>query len=84
MSNQKLTEEEIKSIQEIQQSNQALVNELGSLELTKIQIENRYDELVKYYNELKEKENAFGKELSDKYGNGTIDLEKGEFVPSEK
>jgi hypothetical protein len=84
MNNQKLTEEEIKTIQEIQQSNQALVNELGSLEVTKIQIENRYDELVEYYNELKEKENTFGKELSDKYGNGTIDLEKGEFVPSEQ
>jgi hypothetical protein len=84
MSYQKLTEEEIKTIQEIQQSNQALVNELGSLEVTKIQIENRYDELVEYYNELKAKENTFGKELSDKYGNGTIDLEKGEFVPSEQ
>jgi hypothetical protein len=84
MSYQKLTEEEIKTIQEIQQSNQALVNELGSLEVTKIQIENRYDELVEYYNELKVKENTFGKELSDKYGNGTIDLEKGEFVPSEQ
>jgi hypothetical protein len=84
MNNQKLTEEEIKTIQEIQQSNQALVNELGSLEVTKIQIKNRYDELVEYYNELKVKENAFGKELSDKYGNGTIDLEKGEFVPSEQ
>lgn len=82
MDNQKLTEEEIKTIQEIQQSNQALVNELGSLEVTKIQIESRYDELVEYCNELKAKENAFGKELSDKYGNGTIDLEKGEFIPS--
>ena len=59
MSNQKLTEEEIKTIQEIQQSNQALVNELGSLEVTKIQIENRYDELVEYYNELKVKEKSF-------------------------
>jgi hypothetical protein len=84
MSYQKLTEEEIKTIQEIQQSNQALVNELGSLEVTKIQIENRYDELVEYYNERKVKENGFGKELSDKYGNGTINLEKGEFVPSEQ
>ena len=84
MSNQKLTEEEIKSIQEIQKSKQALVNQLGSLELTKIQIENLNVELVKYYNELKEKENAFGKEFSDKYSNDTNELEKGEFVPSEK
>jgi hypothetical protein len=82
MENKKLTEEEIKTLQEIQQSNQALVNELGSLEVTKIQIENRYDELVEYYNELKVKEKSFGKELSEKYGDGNIDLSKGEFIPN--
>jgi hypothetical protein len=82
MENKKLTEEEIKTLQEIQQSNQALVNELGSLEVTKIQIENRYDELVEYYNELKVKEISFGKELSEKYGDGNIDLSKGEFIPN--
>jgi predicted nuclease with TOPRIM domain len=82
MSNQKLTEEEIKSLQEIQQATQSLINELGSLELTKIQIENRYDELVEYHTQLKQKEQELGKELSDKYGNGTIDLDKGEFVAS--
>ena len=82
MENKKLTEEEIKTLQEIQQSNQALVNELGSLEVTKIQIENRYDELVEYYNKLKVKETSFGKELSEKYGDGNIDLSKGEFIPN--
>lgn len=82
MSNQKLTDEEIKSLQEIQQATQSLINELGSLELTKIQIENRYDELVEYHTQLKQKEQELGKELSDKYGNGTIDLDKGEFVAS--
>jgi len=37
--------------------------------------------IVAAYNKLKEDETAFGKELSDKYGDGTIDIEKGEFIP---
>lgn len=82
MDNTKLTVEEIEKLQEIQQQNQALALELGNLEITKIQIENRYDELVEFYNKLKTTENEFGKELSTKYGNGTIDLEKGEFIPN--
>lgn len=82
MDNTKLTVEEIEKLQEIQQQNQALALELGNLEITKIQVENRYDELVEFYTQLKSKEQEFGKELSTKYGNGTIDLEKGEFIPN--
>lgn len=82
MENTKLTQEEIQQLQEIQQQNQSLALELGNLEIAKIQIENRYDELVEFHTQLKSKENEFGKELSTKYGNGTIDLEKGEFIPA--
>lgn len=82
MSNQKLTEEELKSIKDFQERNNAVVSELGNLEVTKIQIEARSKEILEYYNSLKEEENTFGKELSEKYGNGTIDLEKGEFIPA--
>lgn len=82
MDNTKLTVEEIEKLQEIQQQNQALALELGNLEITKIQIENRYDELVEFHAQLKSKEQELGKELSTKYGNGTIDLEKGEFIPN--
>jgi hypothetical protein len=82
MENTKLTQEELQQLQEIQQQNQALALEFGNLELTKIQIENRYDELVEFHTQLKDKEKEIGKELSEKYGNGTIDLEKGEFIPS--
>lgn len=82
MENTKLTQEEIQQLQDIQQQNQSLALELGNLEITKIQIENRYDELVEFHSQLKTKEQELGKELSTKYGNGTIDLEKGEFIPN--
>ena len=82
MENTKLTVEEIEKLQDLQQKNAAVASELGNLEITKLQIEARKDEVIKYFNELKTEENAFGKELSEKYGNGTIDLEKGEFIPA--
>ena len=82
MANTKLTQEEIEKLQEIQQQNQAVALEFGNLELTKIQIETRREELVKYLSELRTSEQEFGKILYDKYGNGTIDLEKGEFIPA--
>ena len=80
MENIKLTQEEIEKLQQIQQQNLAVVNELGNLEVAKLQIETRREEVVKYFNELKIEEQNFGKTMSDKYGTGTIDLEKGEFI----
>ena len=82
MENTKLTVEEVEKLQDIQQKNAAVATELGSLEITKLQIEARREEVLRYFTELKQEETALGKELSDKYGNGTIDLEKGEFKPT--
>jgi len=81
MKNKKLTSEEIEKLQEIQQKNAAVATELGNLEITKLQLEARKGDVIKFYNDLKEEEQTFGKELSEKYGNGSIDLEKGEFIP---
>jgi hypothetical protein len=45
-------------------------------------MEARKAEVIKFFNDLKEEEQDFGKELSDKYGVGSINLEKGEFTPA--
>ena len=82
MENTKLTVEEVEKLQEIQQKNAAVASELGNLEITKLQVEARKAEVVEFFNKLKEDEQAFGKELSEKYGNGSIDLEAGEFIPA--
>jgi hypothetical protein len=77
-----LTAEELEKLQDIQQRNVAIANELGNLEITKLQVEARKAEILKFYNELKEEEQTLGKELSDKYGVGTINMEAGEFIPA--
>ena len=84
MANQKLTREELEKLQEIQQKNSALVQELGQIGLAQINLEKRQENAEKYLDGLREEESAFAKELEDKYGTGSIDLEKGEFIPSEK
>ena len=83
MANKKLTEEEFIKIKELQSNRDAIVIELGNLEVylhdvstRKTQLHNKLDELVK-------EDQKTGKELSDKYGVGSIDLEKGEFIPQD-
>jgi hypothetical protein len=82
MENIKLTTEEIEKFQSIQQRNNLVVNELGTIELAKLQIERRREEALSFLSSLREEEQTFGKELSEKYGDGSIDLEKGEFLPA--
>lgn len=83
MENIKLTSEELAQIKELQDQNQALAAEFGTLEMAKIQIEKHRNELMTYFNELKEKEQELGKALSEKYGTGTVELDKGEFSPAQ-
>ena len=82
MENQKLTQEELQTINELQQKNNAVVSELGQIELTRMAVESRRANAEAYLAELRKEEEAFGKELSDKYGTGSIDLASGEFVPT--
>lgn len=84
MENQKLTEEEIKKIQELQGKRQNTVLELGNLETYQYDIDTRKKELHTVLDELRKSDQELGKELNEKYGDGSIDLEKGEFIPQEK
>lgn len=77
MENTKLTQEEINKLVELQSNLNTILVELGSLEANKLT-------LYSYYNQIKEQERTLGKELSDKYGDGTINLEEGEFIPNPK
>lgn len=84
MANIKLTEEELSTLTNLQQRNNAIVSELGQIELVRMQVESRRQNAESYLNNLRESEDAFSKELTEKYGNGSIDLESGEFIPAEQ
>lgn len=77
----KLTVEEVEKLQAVQQKYNAVVSELGNIEFAKLNLESRKEEVLTFLSELKSEEQALGKELSEKYGVGSINLEKGEFTP---
>jgi hypothetical protein len=56
--------------------------EFGEIELIKLNLERRAANAKQFLAELREEESTFGKSLSEKYGDGTVDLSTGEFVPA--
>lgn len=84
METKKLTDQELQTIKEIQQGNQALVQELGSIELSKRQISEREENVWKFRDQLIEKEQEFTKSLTETYGDGSVNLEDGTFTPAPK
>ena len=83
MANQKLTQEELQKIQQLQNQSQAIVNELGNIEVTRINLNLRHQTAEQALKDLRDAEQQLGKELQEKYGDGTINLETGEIVIEE-
>jgi hypothetical protein len=75
-----LTQEEITQLKITQQERYSIVEAFGTLEIQFQELEFRKQFLKNKYLELKQKEEVLGKQLQEKYGDGTINVEKGEFV----
>ena len=84
MANQKLSKEELGKIEEIQKRVQAVKVELGNVGLAEIDLKTRKANIEQYLTETQEQEASVVKELEEKYGKGSIDLQNGEFIPSEE
>jgi hypothetical protein len=81
METKKLSQEELKQIQDIQNKNQAITLEFGQIELIKLTLEERVQNAKEYLAGLREEEKVLATTLEEVYGKGSIDLEKGEFIP---
>ena len=79
----KLSEEELNTLNQLQTKQNEIIASLGQLEysiqLLKLQKEGLTEEIEK----LRESESKIGKELTEKYGNGSIDLNSGLFTKTE-
>jgi hypothetical protein len=75
-----LTQEEIDSLKSIQEQNNQLIANFGQLEIAIQSLELQKEQLIEALTTLKTKENDMGKTLQDKYGNGNINIETGEFT----
>lgn len=72
-----LTQEEITQLKDVQQKRSSLNEQFGVLE---IQYDIQKQTLISKLNQLLQVEEQLGKQLQEKYGDGTINLEKGEFI----
>jgi stress response protein YsnF len=77
-----LTQEEIQQLKNIREQNAQLVEQFGFIEYQLQSLFLQKEELSKNLKEVKLSEITLGKQLQDKYGDGTINLEKGEFIPN--
>tara|TARA_Y100000385_G_scaffold217980_1_gene227189 strand:+ start:150 stop:395 length:246 start_codon:yes stop_codon:yes gene_type:complete len=79
MAEQKLTPEEINEIKSTQETQEELVTSFGELEFQIQTLELQKEKLVEQLETYKTKEKELANQLSQKYGNGTINIEKGIF-----
>jgi hypothetical protein len=77
-----LTQEELQQIKDIRQEKSILVEQFGLIEYSLQDLEQQKQLLNSSLSDLKQKEIELGKTLQEKYGDGTINVEKGEFTSS--
>lgn len=82
MEKQVLTQEEIQSLKNVQSRQQTLLNMFGDLEYKIQTLELEKQRLRQVLQTQMKEEEEIGKQLQQKYGDGSIDLEKGEFTPT--
>jgi len=75
-----LTQDELQEVKDLQIENSNLISQFGELEVVIQNLSLRKEELIKKLKELKDKEVKIGQILQEKYGDGNIDIETGEFI----
>ncbi len=75
-----LSQEELDNIKQLQTTQQNLINNFGQVEYQLQVLETQKDKLIESLAQLREEEVNLGKSLTEKYGNGSIDLESGLFT----
>ena len=75
-----LTPEEISKLKSLQETQANLIDKFGLLEYQIQVLTQQKQDLTQELIKQKQTEDQLGKELQQKYGDGSIDLEKGEFI----
>jgi len=75
-----LTQEELQSLKSIQEKRIQLTEQFGLIEMRIQEIGLQKEFLKEELKKLQQEEIAIGESLQKTYGDGTINLEKGEFI----
>ena len=77
----KIEEKDLNTLKQLQADTDKLVYNLGQLYVQKEKLNETENELKKAMKAIEQREEALGKELSSKYGIGTVNIEAGTFTP---
>ena len=77
-----LSQEEITELKELQATFKSLTEVSGVIEMQNYNIQLKKEQLKSNLQNLQQKESDLAKKLEEKYGQGSISLETGEFLPS--
>lgn len=81
MSTVKLTEEEINNLTIVQNRRKAVSKELSDIGFLRLKLKRKEDKVEDFNNKTIEMEAELAKNLEDKYGRGSVDIESGTFTP---
>ena len=76
----KLTDKELEVLKEYQLTQNQITFELGNLDIQKALLEGQRSAILEELADLQEKSNKTAKELQEKYGEGNINIDTGEFT----
>ena len=76
------SEQELKELRSLKEKISKLAFDFGNLTINKIKLEENEAFLKKELNNLENQEKTLAQNLTEKYGNGKIDLDSGTFTPS--
>ena len=77
-----LTQDELQLLKSIQEKRLQLTEQFGIIEMRVQELELQKELLKEELKKLRQEELTTGQTLQQKYGDGTINLEKGEFIAS--
>jgi hypothetical protein len=80
METKKLPQQQLQQLRNIQQNYQSVVQELGQIEIAKLQLKKRQQTAQQYLEEVLEEQEQVAHEIEDTFGKGSVDIETGEFT----
>lgn len=77
-----LSEEEMSKLKDLRSRFQVLTQNIGNNEVQILSLELQKEAYMDELKSIKQQELVLAQELEEKYGQGTVSLETGEFLPS--
>lgn len=82
MEAKKLEEQEVTQLRLLKENTERIIREFGEIKLAQLNLEKREENAEALLEQLKKNEKEIVKHLEDKYGQGSIDIERGLFQPT--